>query len=130
LISNALRYGPPGVPIIVRLDHESRHDGEWAVGTVRDQGPGIVPTLLPTLFDQFARDPASTWLGLGLFPACGIAEQHGGTLTVESKIGKRAAFLPALPLEGTVGTGPMREGAETRGRSFGRILWDIPLWHT
>jgi two-component system, OmpR family, sensor kinase len=108
LLSNALRHGPPGAPIVVRLDQETRDDGEWGIVTVRDHGPGIAATLLPTLFDRFARDPASTGLGLGLFLARGIAEEHGGTLTVESKIGEGSTFRLALPLGGKVGRGPTK----------------------
>jgi len=65
---------------------------------VRDEGPGIAPTLLPTLFDRFARASSSSGLGLGLYLARGIADAHGGTLSVESEAGKGTAFHLRLPL--------------------------------
>ena len=66
--------------------------------TVCDEGPGIAPELMPTLFERFAMGPGSEGLGLGLYLARGIAEAHGGTLTVESKPGRGAAFHLSLPL--------------------------------
>jgi len=64
--------------------------------TVRDEGPGIAPELMPRLFERFAMGPGSE--GLGLYLARGIAEAHGGTLTVESKPGRGTAFHLSLPL--------------------------------
>jgi len=101
LIGNALGHAPAGVPIVVEVERESREEGEWAVLSVRDEGPGIAPDLLPTLFDRFARGASSTGLGLGLYLARGIAEAHGGTLTVDSRVGMGTTFRLALPLSAT-----------------------------
>ena len=98
LVGNALGHTPEGVPVVVAVDQETREDGAWAVLSVRDAGPGIVPTLLPTLFDRFARGSASTGLGLGLYLARGIAEAHGGTLTADSRVGTGTTFRLAVPL--------------------------------
>jgi signal transduction histidine kinase len=103
LIANALQHSPRGAPITVRLSHETRADGEWGIVTVRDEGPGIAPMQLPTLFDRFARGTTSTGLGLGLFLARGITEAHGGALSVESEIGQGTTFRLALPLKGQQG---------------------------
>ncbi len=65
--------------------------------TVRDEGPGVAPDLLPTLFERFARGRGSTGLGLGLYLARGIAEAHGGTLTIDARLSKGTAFHLALP---------------------------------
>lgn len=97
LIANALRHSPKGVPIDVGLASERREDGEWAVLTIRDEGPGIAPELMPRLFTRFASGPDSTGLGLGLYLARSIAEAHGGTLTVTSSPGQGTSFQLALP---------------------------------
>jgi signal transduction histidine kinase len=97
LIGNALAHGPGGAPVAVQVDREERTGGPWAVVRVRDAGPGIAPELLPTLFERFARGAGSTGLGLGLYLARGIAEAHGGTLTVESTPGQGTTFHLALP---------------------------------
>ncbi len=110
LIGNALGYAPAGVPIAVEVAgvpiavevaRETREEVEWAVLSVRDEGPGIAPALLSTLFDRFARGASSTGLGLGLYLARGIAEAHGGTLTVDSRVGMGTTFRLALPLSAT-----------------------------
>jgi len=97
LIGNALAHAPAGTPVRVEVAEERRADGTWAILSVRDAGPGIPPALLPTLFDRFARGPASQGLGLGLYLARGIAQAHGGTLTVESHLGAGTTFRLALP---------------------------------
>ena len=99
LIGNALGHTPEGVHVVVEVAQETHEDGDWAVVRVRDEGPGIAPTLLPTLFERFARGAQSTGLGLGLYLARGIAAAHGGTLTVDSRVGAGTTFRLALPLE-------------------------------
>ena len=100
LIGNALKYGPADVPVVVSLGRERGDDGEWAVLRVRDEGPGIAPEVLPTLFERFARGPGSTGLGLGLYLARGIAGAHGGTIAVESARGAGSTFTVRLPVGG------------------------------
>lgn len=100
LIANAVKHGPPGVPVVLDLQVETREEGEWAVLSVRDEGPGIAPQLLPRLFTPFASGPGSTGLGIGLFLAHSIAQAHGGTLTVESVPGAGTTFRLSLPATG------------------------------
>ncbi len=98
LVSNALAHGPAGIPVVVQVDREDSDERAWAMVRVRDAGPGIAPEVLPTLFDRFARGSRSGGLGLGLYLALGIAEAHGGTLTVDSQVGTGACFRVSLPL--------------------------------
>jgi len=98
LLSNALQHSPPGAPVHVTVETERREDGGRAVVSVRDEGPGIPPALLPTLFERFARGAHSTGLGLGLYLAQGIAAAHGGALTVASHLGKGTTFCLSVPL--------------------------------
>ncbi len=98
LLENARRHSPKGVAVILEVGTEVHEDGNWAVVTVRDFGPGIAPELLPNIFARFAVGRGTKGLGLGLYLARGIAEAHGGTLTVSSSPGEGATFRFALPL--------------------------------
>jgi signal transduction histidine kinase len=98
LLSNALRYSPDRIPVIVEMTTEHHVDTTSVVITVQDAGPGIAPDLLPRLFTRFVSGGGNRRLGLGLYLARGIAVAHGGTLTADSRPGKGACFRLALPL--------------------------------
>lgn len=98
LISNAIKYTPKGQ---VRVILEEK-DG-WAIGTVEDTGIGIAPEDQSRIFEEFYRtrqakeiEPRGTGLGLPLVKR--IVEGHGGTLAVESALGKGSRFIFRLPL--------------------------------
>jgi signal transduction histidine kinase len=97
LVSNAQRYSPDGVAVLIEGSTEQREDGQWALLSVRDRGPGIASEMLPRLFSRYSSGDTGGALGLGLYLARGIAEAHAGTLTVESTPGKGASFTLALP---------------------------------
>ena len=101
LLSNARKYSPEGAPILVQVQKR----GEEAVIAVCDQGVGIPAEQLPRIAEQFYRVPGidrqtgtSTGLGLGLYLARTIAEQHGGCLEVQSQEGQGSTFSLVLPL--------------------------------
>jgi two-component system OmpR family sensor kinase len=100
LLGNALQHGPDGVPVVVDLSQETRDDGTWVILRVHDEGPGIPPSLIPTLFERFARGSSSSGLGLGLYLARGIVEAHGGTLTVDEHGESGTTFCLSLPCAG------------------------------
>jgi signal transduction histidine kinase len=100
LLSNALKHSPEETPIDILVRTEARHDGEWVVLTVRNEGPGVPPELLPRLFTRFTADRRSAGVGLGLYIARRIVELHGGTITVDSAPGQGAELHVALPLAG------------------------------
>ena len=91
LVFNALKYGSPGSPVIVKLDGTRADEVRL---TVSNQGRPIPPQLLPKLFDPLVRaeeDGASTEsqvaganLGLGLYVVREIATAHGGSIAVTS----------------------------------------------
>lgn len=97
LLSNALRHSPEGTPVMIEASPEARRDGIWARVSVRDEGPGIPPEILPELFQRFVSGPGSRGLGLGLFAARSMAEAHGGSLTVQSEPGTGSTFILSLP---------------------------------
>ncbi|WP_281319702.1 sensor histidine kinase [Polyangium sp. y55x31] len=98
LVSNAVKYGKPGTPIVVRL---GVRDAE-VVLSVCNEGPGIDPELMPRLFSRFQRGMAGAsrikGLGLGLYICRGLVEAHGGALRVESEPGKTTTFSFTLPI--------------------------------
>jgi signal transduction histidine kinase len=107
LLNNAIRHAPKSERIDVRLSRANADRGAaHARIEVRDYGPGIAPENLGRIFNRFnqistdGRQPNG--LGLGLYIAKGIIEQHGGAITVQSKLGEGSAFMISLPLTNEV----------------------------
>ncbi len=67
--------------------------------TVSNEGPGLPPERLATLFHPFVAGSQSLGLGLGLYLVKRIAEAHNGTLTLESPAGGGVQATLALPFE-------------------------------
>lgn len=102
LIVNAIKFSPDGGPVSVELAREEDAGAGWAVLRVRDEGVGIPASDLPWVFERFRRGTNVTGSfagsGIGLAGARRIAEQHGGTLTAESREGDGSTFTLRLPL--------------------------------
>lgn len=97
LISNAYRYGKPNGHVWVDLRREDR----WAVLSVRDDGIGIAPEDRERIFQRFYQVDAARGKdgsGLGLFMVQQAARLHGGSVTVDSRIGEGSTFIVRLPL--------------------------------
>jgi len=103
LFSNAVSFSPPGGEIRVRL----REDGRAVLATVEDDGPGIPPEKLTTIFDRFyterpAAEKFGTHSGLGLSISKQIIDAHRGRIWAENRRDATAAvcgarFLIRLP---------------------------------
>lgn len=95
LISNALKYTPPGGHITLSAITE-----EFLVRfSISDTGRGIPSQYLPRIFEQFFRVPdqgTEAGAGLGLAIVKEIVQAHGGTVGVESQEGKGTAFAFTL----------------------------------
>lgn len=76
--------------------------------TVSDTGEGIPPETLPYVFDRFWQGAHMRDLGagLGLSIARGIANAHGGDITVASVVGKGTTFTVVLPCEAAGAASP------------------------
>ena len=95
LLSNAMKYGA-GSPVMLRVE---KADG-MARLTVKDEGIGIAPGALLTIFEKFTRAVSTRHyggLGLGLFITRQIVEAHHGRLWAESEPGQGATFIVELP---------------------------------
>jgi signal transduction histidine kinase len=95
LITNALRYGGYK-PVGIKLTR----GGDTAELHVQDQGCGIADTDCQRIFDKFerlGRREVKEGLGMGLYIARQLAEAHGGSLTVNSKLGEGSLFILRLP---------------------------------
>jgi len=100
LVDNAIKYGRPQGRIVV--------GGKGAADKVeifvQDDGPGIPPESLDRVFERFyrvdkARSREQGGTGLGLAIVKHIVQAHGGTVRVESELGKGSTFYFTLPLE-------------------------------
>jgi PAS domain S-box-containing protein len=96
LVGNAARFTPPGEELAMRVARE----GDQAVFSVADAGPGIPAEHLPHIFDRFwqARRSGRHGIGLGLAIVKGIVEAHGGRVWAESELGTGSTFYFSLPL--------------------------------
>nr|MDW7648677.1 ATP-binding protein [Nitrospiraceae bacterium] len=106
--------------LVLNAVHAMKNGGTLTIQTVvaegvyrveiRDTGSGISPEVLPRIFDPFfttKREGEGT--GLGLSVSLGIAERHGGRITVKSAVGTGTTFSLYLPIE--------REGSLLKGVS-------------
>ena len=97
LIENATKYTPPGSQI--RIGAETR-DREIRV-TVTDNGPGLPPDMIETVFDKFTRgqkESATPGVGLGLAICKAIVQAHRGRIWAENTDEGGARFTFTLPL--------------------------------
>jgi two-component system OmpR family sensor kinase len=102
LLANARTHTPAGTTVTVSV----LRDGSDAVLRVRDDGPGIDPSIKDELFERFARADRSRarqtgGTGLGLSIARAIVDAHGGSIRVDSAPGDTTfeVRLPARPAD-------------------------------
>lgn len=99
LLQNAVKFTvePP------RIEVSARHADRLAELVIRDHGLGIPTDAMPHLFEKFYRveDAALRNVegtGIGLYLARQVVEAHGGTIVVDSQVGRGTAFTIHLPL--------------------------------
>ncbi len=98
LVNNAIKYSSKGGTVLVKVWTEP----DQIALAVKDEGIGIAPQHLDSLFERFYRVKSEQTrkiegTGLGLYIARSIVEQHGGRITVESTPGVGSTFTIFLP---------------------------------
>jgi heavy metal sensor kinase len=98
LLDNAIKHSSPGQTVKMILEK----NGSGPVLKVEDTGCGISEQDLPHIFDRFFRTDRSRsrqvpGSGLGLSISKWIVDAHGGSITVESKLGNGSTFTVQLP---------------------------------
>jgi signal transduction histidine kinase len=99
LLSNALRYTDAGGSVRLRV----ARDGGKGLLEVTDTGMGIAEEDLPHVFTRFwrgekSRSRATGGAGIGLAIVDALVRAHGGTITVDSIVGRGSCFRVSLPL--------------------------------
>jgi len=116
LVENAVRHGAGTVTVVVQPVETAdgralNRPGELAATpgnldaasvavSVRDEGDGVAPELVPRIFRQFWRAKRRGGAGLGLYIVKGLVEAHGGTITVQGAPGGGADFRFTMPAGG------------------------------
>ncbi|HET7037501.1 MAG TPA: ATP-binding protein [Thermomicrobiaceae bacterium] len=96
LLSNAVKFSAPETTVRLTV----RRLGDRVEIAVADQGIGIAPEDLPTVFEPFVRGEVVreiTGTGLGLFITRALIEQHGGNVALESTPGLGTTVVVSLP---------------------------------
>lgn len=120
LLLNAAQHAPESSTVLV----SAVHDGQHVAVTVRDEGSGVAPEMLPQLFKKHVRlddrdrspNPAGTRLGLAICK--GLVEAHGGRIwAVSAGIGQGTSItftLPAVLESSATDRGTVRKETQDR----------------
>lgn len=93
LIHNAVRHGGPEICLSVD------RDGDQVVFAVRDNGRGVLPEAVESIFAPFVGEHDRGGLGLGLALSRGLAESQGGRLELDTEVTDGARFVVWLPVD-------------------------------
>ncbi|HTU01601.1 MAG TPA: ATP-binding protein, partial [Candidatus Sulfotelmatobacter sp.] len=103
ILKNSLDAMPDGGKITIAMGTRARADGSEVEVRIADTGVGIPPDDLPRIFDPFfTTKDVGKGTGLGLSVSYGIVRAHGGTIQVQSQVGKGSLFTVSLPVRGRV----------------------------
>lgn len=126
LLSNALKFTPDGGEVTVSLDYGATD----LTVRVSDTGIGIQPKEQERVFERFYQVDGSTsrrygGIGLGLALVKEIVEAHGGTVAVQSEVGRGSVFSFTCRLPPVKGLGCKRCPAEpgVGGGAYGYQTW-------
>ncbi len=99
LLINAAQAIAPGAPEANEVVVETRRAGDALHVVVSDSGAGIPAAALPRIFDPFyTTKPVGEGTGLGLAISYDIVRRLGGSISVESEVGRGSRFTVVLPL--------------------------------
>ena len=126
LLNNAAKYTPAGGHVVVR----SRRDDQSAKVSIKDDGAGIPPNMLESVFELFVQssrtlDRSAGGLGVGLSLVRSLVDMHGGSVTAFSQgEGTGCEFVVRLPLSAGAASGDDRCSTEGFKKVPGRC--DVP----
>jgi PAS domain S-box-containing protein len=130
LVINARDATPAGGTITVAARNLADDDGEardLVAISVEDNGHGIAPDVLDKIFDPFfTTKPVGKGTGLGLSQVHGFAHQAGGTVKVDSELGRGTRVTILLPRERNVAVGDRSGFAEVGGSGTVLLVEDNP----
>ncbi|HTI68325.1 MAG TPA: PAS domain S-box protein [Candidatus Limnocylindria bacterium] len=104
LLNNACKYSGDGSHIVLSAERSGEPEKPEVTVSVRDDGIGIAPELLPSIFGLFVQatrslDRAYGGLGIGLTLVDQLVKLHGGSVEARSEgLGKGAEFIVRLPI--------------------------------
>ncbi len=114
LLSNAMKFTKPGGMVSVRILQKRNAPEGYAdyEFQVKDTGIGMSPEFLKNVFEPFERERASTisgiqGTGLGMAITRNIVDMMGGSVSVESEVGKGSTFTVSLQFKTC--SGPVRQ---------------------
>jgi PAS domain S-box-containing protein len=109
---------------LVPADTEAGIAGEFVALRITDTGSGIAPDVLPKVFDPFfTTKQVDKGSGLGLSQVHGFAHESGGTVTIDSELGKGTTVTLYLPRTLETADAPQPEAeAEPEGPRDGMVL--------
>ena len=129
LLSNAVKFTEPGGYVSLRIAQKGKPHGGWAdyEFRVKDSGIGMAPEFVEHVFEAFERERNSTvsgtqGTGFGMAITKNIVDMMGGTIEVESELGRGTEFVVSLrfrTIEGGTQCGPvaeLRRSARAGGR--------------
>ncbi|MNK92535.1 Non-motile and phage-resistance protein [compost metagenome] len=120
LISNAIKFSSRGEKVVVKV----RSDQKFANISVVDTGTGIPADQLAGLFDNFwqAKKTADKGSGIGLAMVKTLVTAHGGTVDVQSQLGRGTTVMFSLPRRRPVGASIKKSTVTVRHS-------DVPNWN-
>ncbi len=98
LVANALRAVDRGDEIVVTVDSRRVDDRDLAAMVIADTGRGIPADRLAAVFDRFQKGAESNGSGLGLTISRDLVVAHGGSIEIESEVGRGTTVTVALPI--------------------------------
>jgi signal transduction histidine kinase len=103
LVGNAVKFTPEGGVVTVNTSAVEGDDVSWGTVHVSDTGPGIAEAERAAVFEPYYRTAGTArapGVGLGLAISRALVERMGGTLEVDSAVGKGTTFVLSLPALG------------------------------
>lgn len=97
ILGNAIKFSPADNEVSM---HVFLQNGNTALISIRDKGPGMTADMLARAFTQYAQDPSTAHLGsgLGLYISKAIVDRHHGTIEIESAVNAGTTVKIAIPI--------------------------------